>query len=146
MLSPGRFQHCSLVFNDFFFYLLPRAKRFIILWGVVELQYFLSQSLLLRLQNGTCRVTNIISSSYTFLFLKPSDNHLFVLMCACSALRNYGFSTDQILFQFSHASCLGGTLGGFGLEIVLPLYPKIFVSCALLLCKGHIGESWLQYP
>lgn len=41
--------------------------------------------------NGTCRVTNIVSYSYTFLFLKPSDNRVFVLLCSCNQLCNHVF-------------------------------------------------------
>lgn len=88
--------------------------------------------------NGTCRVTNIISSSYSFLFLKPSDLFVYSYMLLQDTLQLWLLDwPDFMCFQFEGNASRH-------LEIVHPLYPKIFVS--LFHCKGCAGNSYPKYP
>lgn len=81
MLSPGSFQHCSLLFNDwntffyyYFFLPVPKGQKIYNPLGAGGAALFPFTVAPAPIANGTCRVTNIVSSSYTFLFLEPSDN------------------------------------------------------------------------
>lgn len=115
MLSPGRFQHRSLLFNDwnaFFLYLLPRAQRFTAPQGPTELRYFLSWSLRLRLP----KLHAGQPASFPPLHF-PVRSHQITMVC--SSVLSHGTLQLQVLswpdsLSVPTCSLFGGAPWGFG--------------------------------
>lgn len=109
ILSLVRFQHCSLLFNDLKCFLpAPKGQQIYNPFEACGAAIFPFTVSPPPVAKGTFKVTNSISSSYTFLFLKQSDNRLFVLIYPCNVLSNEFLEWPDSVSLFICASFFGG--------------------------------------